>query len=161
MPESLSVPYVPGPSQVFTSWLPAPVAPLDLSHGGEVAVGTFTHLVWSTVAGLGVRVLWRAKEWWKPLALLPLSAAVAHHTLNNYAATHARTPADDWLENLQPTLALAPPAAVLLAMTADFVTLHRAKRRLPDTLLPAERRDGDTIAAALHYATLRLPWTPS
>ncbi|MFF5495174.1 PrsW family intramembrane metalloprotease [Streptomyces aquilus] len=159
VPESLSAPYVPGPAQVFTSWLPAPVAPLDLGRGGEVAVGTFTHLVWSALAGLGVGVLWRARGWWKPLALLPLGAAVAHHTLNNYAATHARTPADDWLENLQTPLRLAPLAALLLTMTADAVTLHRAKRGLPDTLLPAERRDGDTIAAVVHYASLRVPWT--
>ncbi|MBE8474123.1 PrsW family glutamic-type intramembrane protease [Streptomyces justiciae] len=160
VPESLSAPYVPGPAHVLTSWLPAPVAPLDLGRGGEVAVGTFTHLVWSALAGLGVGVLWRARGWWKPLALLPLGAAVAHHTLNNYAATHARTPADDWLENCETPLRLAPLAALLLAMTADVVALHRAKRRLPDTLLPAERRDGDTIAAVLHYASLRAPWTP-
>ncbi|SNX63723.1 protease prsW family protein [Streptomyces sp. TLI_55] len=160
VPESLSAPYVPGLAQVLTSWLPAPVAPLDLGRGGEVAVGTFTHLVWSALAGLGVGVLWRARGWWKPLALLPLGAAVAHHTLNNYAATHARTPADDWLANLQTPLRLAPLAALLLAMTADAVALHRAKRELPDTLLPAERRDGDTIAAVLHYASLRVPWTP-
>ncbi|MFI8530438.1 PrsW family glutamic-type intramembrane protease [Streptomyces aquilus] len=160
VPESLSAPYVPGPEQVLTSWLPAPVAPLDLGRGGEVAVGTFTHLVWSTIVGLGVGVLWRARGRWKPLALLPLGAAVAHHTLNNYAATHARTPADDWLENLRPTLGLAPLAALLLAITADLITLHRAKRALPDTLLPTERRDGDTIAAVLHYGALRVPWTP-
>ncbi|PWI17768.1 PrsW family intramembrane metalloprotease [Streptomyces sp. Act143] len=160
VPDSLSAPYVPGPVHVLTSWLPAPVASLDLSRGGEVTVATFTHLVWSTLAGLGVGVLWRASTWWKALALVPLGAAVAHHTLNNYAATHARTPADDWLDNLHPTLGLAPLAALLLAMTADTVVLHRAKRELPDTLLPAERRDGDTIAAVLSYASLRPPWTP-
>ncbi|MEU5886419.1 PrsW family glutamic-type intramembrane protease [Streptomyces sp. NPDC047461] len=160
VPDSLSAPYIPGPSQVFTSWLPAPVAPLDLGRGGEVHVATFTHLVWTAVAGLGIGVLFRAHGWWKPLALIPLGAATAAHTLNNYAATHARTPADDWLTSLNNVLWAALPAALLLAMTADLLALHRAKRDLPDVLLAAERRDGDTAAALIHYASLRPPWTP-
>ncbi|WAZ23829.1 hypothetical protein STRCI_005199 [Streptomyces cinnabarinus] len=117
-----------------------------------MSIPTFTHLVWTTVAGLGVGLLWRARGVWKVLALVPFGAAAAHHTLNNYAATHTRTKADQWLSDLDAILWAAPLTALLLAMTADLFALHRAKRGLPDVLLTAERRDGDTAAALLHYA---------
>ncbi|WP_328873556.1 hypothetical protein OHT76_27660 [Streptomyces sp. NBC_00287] len=50
--------------------------------------------------------------------------------------------------------------ALLLAMTADMLCLHRGKRRVPGVLLAAERTDGDTAAALIRYASRRFPWTP-
>jgi len=160
IPDSLSPPYVPGPAEVLTSWLPSPAAALDLGRTGEVAVATFTHLVWTALAGLAVGVLWRAGNWLKPLAAIPFAAAVAHHTLNNYAAGHSRGEAGDWLEALNGTLWAAPLLALLLAVQADLICLHRGKRRLPGVLLAGERRDGDTAATLIRYASLRIPWTP-
>ncbi|MEV6173288.1 PrsW family glutamic-type intramembrane protease [Streptomyces sp. NPDC051954] len=160
VPDSLSPPYVPGPGQVFTTWLPSPAAALDLAPGGGVTIATFTHLAWTALAGLGVGVLWRASAWWKPLALIPFGAATAHHTLNNYAGTNPGSGTRDWLQTMDAGLWAAPVVALLLAMAFDTTVLHRAKRRLPDTLLSTERRDGDTAAALIRYAAWRVPWTP-
>jgi hypothetical protein len=44
VPDSLSPPCIPGPGEVFTSWLPPPAATLHLGRTGEVTVATFTHL---------------------------------------------------------------------------------------------------------------------
>ncbi len=160
IPDSLAAPYVPGPGEVFTSWLPSPAAALDLGRTGDIAVPTFTHLAWSALAGLAVGILWRARSWWKPLAPIPFAAAVAHHTLNNYVSGHRAGEAGDWLETLDAWLWAAPLLPLLLSMTADTVCLHRAKRRVPDALLAAERTDGDTASALIRYASWRLPWTP-
>nr|WP_267964953.1 PrsW family glutamic-type intramembrane protease [Streptomyces fulvoviolaceus] len=160
IPDSLSPPYIPGPGEVFTSWLPSPAATLHLGRTGEVAVVPFEHLVLTTLAGLAVGVLWRARSWWKPLAVIPFAAAVTHHTLNNYAAGHSHGEAGKWLEALNDKLWAAPLLALLLAMTADLTCLHRGKRRLPGVLLAGERTDGDTAATLIRYASLRFPWTP-
>ncbi|WLW52525.1 PrsW family glutamic-type intramembrane protease [Streptomyces sp. YU58] len=160
IPDSLSPPYVPGPGEVFTSWLPSPAATLDLGRTGEVAVPTFTHLTWTTLAGLAAGVLWRAPRGAKPLAAIPFAAAVAHHTLNNYAAGHPGGEAREWFETLNGTLWAVPLLALLLAMTADLVRLYRGKRTLPGVLLAGERSDGDAVATLVRYASWRLPWTP-
>ncbi|MGI5377900.1 PrsW family glutamic-type intramembrane protease [Streptomyces sp. CA-251387] len=160
VPDSLSAPYIPGPGEVFTSWLPAPAAALNLGRTGEVTVPTFTHLAWTALAGLAVGILWRARVRLKPLALIPFGAAVAHHTLNNYAAGHSGGESGQWLENLDGKLWAAPLLALLLAMTADLACLRHGKRRLPGVLLAAERTDKDSAAALIRYASRRFPWTP-
>ncbi|MFI6930272.1 hypothetical protein [Streptomyces sp. NPDC050287] len=94
--------------------------------------------------------------------MLPFAAAVAHHTLNNYAAGpgHGRGDAARWLETLDDKLWAAPALALLLAMTADLICLHRAKRTLPGILLAGERTNGDTPGTLIRYASWRWPWTP-
>ena len=160
VPDSLSPPYIPGPGQVLTSWLPSPAASLDLGQTGDISVPTFNHLAWTAVAGLGVGFLWRAKGWMKPLVLVPLAVSVAHHTLNNYVVQHPTDrQAKQWLEHLDGKLWLAPLVALLLAMAVDSVCLRRGKRRIPGLLLSAERADGDTAAVLIRYACRRLPWT--
>ncbi|MER6417205.1 PrsW family intramembrane metalloprotease [Streptomyces sp. NPDC001137] len=160
VPDSLSPPYIPGPSQVLTSWLPAPAASLNLGQTGDISVPTFNHLAWTALVGLGVGLLWRAKGWMKPLALVPLAVSVAHHTLNNYVVQHpVDRQAKRWLEHLDGTLWLVPLVALLLAMAADWIWLRRGKRRIPGLLLSAERADGDTAAVLIRYASRRLPWT--
>ena len=160
VPDSLTPPYIPGPGQVLTSWLPSPAASLDLGQTGDIAVPTFNHLAWTAMAGLGVGLLWRAKSWVKSLAVVPLAASVAHHTLNNYVVQHPTDrQAKQWLEHLDGKLWLAPLAALLLAMAADWACLRRGKRRIPDLLLRAERADGDTAGVLIRYASRRLPWT--
>ncbi|WP_328873555.1 PrsW family glutamic-type intramembrane protease [Streptomyces sp. NBC_00287] len=108
VPDSLSAPYIPGPAEVFTSWLPSPAAPLNLGRTGEVMVPTFTHLVWTALAGLAVGILCRARSRLKPLALIPFGAAVAHHTLNNYVSGRPAREARDWLETLDAKLWAVP-----------------------------------------------------
>lgn len=162
IPDSLSPPYVPGWGEAATSWLPSPVATLHLDRTGDVTVATFTHLTWTTLAGLAVGILLRARKRWKPLAALPFAAAVAHHTLNNYVAGpgHARSEAAQWLATLDDRLWAAPLLALLLAMTADLISLHRARRTLPGILLAGERTNGDTAGNLIRYASWRWPWTP-
>lgn len=160
VPDSLAAPYIPGSGEVFTSWLPAPAAPLNLGRTGDVLVPTFQHLVWTALAGLAVGVLWRARSWFKPLAVIPFGAAVAHHTVNNYVSGHRAGEAREWLESVDAKLWAAPLLALLLAMTADVIRLRRGKRRLPGILLAAERTHGDTAAALIRYASWRFPWTP-
>ncbi|MFI7402960.1 PrsW family glutamic-type intramembrane protease [Streptomyces sp. NPDC049541] len=160
VPDSLTPPYIPGPSQVLTSWLPSPAASLDLGQTGDIAVPTFNHLAWTALAGLGVGLLWRLKSWVKPLAVVPLAASVAHHTLNNYVVQHPTDrQAKQWLEHLDGELWLAPLAALLLAMAADWVCLRRGKRGISGLLLSAERADSDTAAVLIRYASRRIPWT--
>ncbi|RPF35942.1 PrsW family glutamic-type intramembrane protease [Streptomyces sp. TLI_185] len=160
VPDSLSPPYIPGPGQVLTSWLPSPAASLDLGQTGDITVPTFNHLAWTALAGLGVGLLWRAKGWVKPLAMVPLGASVAHHTLNNYVVQHPTDrQAKQWLEHLDGKLWLAPLLVLFLAMTVDWVCLRRGKRRIPGLLLSAEQEDGDSAAALIRYASRRLPCT--
>ncbi|UXY32441.1 PrsW family glutamic-type intramembrane protease [Streptomyces sp. HUAS TT20] len=159
VPDSLSPPYIPGPAGVFTSWLPAPAATLDLGPTGDVTVATFSHLAWTAVAGLAVGFLCRARGWWKPLAVVPFAAAVAHHTLTNYVIRHPGGHPERWLNSLDSKLWAAPLVALLLAMTADWACLHRAKSSLPGILLKQERAAGDSAAALVRYATWCFPWT--
>ncbi|MEU7061690.1 PrsW family glutamic-type intramembrane protease [Streptomyces sp. NPDC046197] len=159
VPDSLSPPYIPGLAGVFTSWLPAPAAALDLGPTGDVTVATFSHLAWTAVTGLAIGILWRARGWWKPLAVVPFAAAAAHHTLTNYVIQHPGGHPERWLNSLDAKLWAAPLVALLLAMTADWACLHRAKSSLPGILLKTERADGDSAAALVRYAAWCLPWT--
>ncbi|MFE6284796.1 PrsW family glutamic-type intramembrane protease [Streptomyces sp. NPDC057877] len=161
VPDSLAPPYIPGVARIFTSWLPAPAASLGLGQAGDITVATFSHLVWTAVAGLGIGILWRAPGWLKPLSLVLVGAAAAHHALNNYVATHpTANQRERWLESVEDHLWAVPVAALLLAMAIDTASLRRGKRHLPDVLVGDERVDGDSAAALIRYAAWRLPWTP-
>ncbi|MFJ2418255.1 PrsW family intramembrane metalloprotease [Streptomyces brevispora] len=158
IPDGLSPPYVPGPHQVFSSWLPAPFATLEM--GQEAASATFSHLVWTALAGLGVGVLLRGRGWIRLLAVVPVAGAIGYHTLNNYVAQHYdATGAVQWLEKLDAKSWLMPLVCLALAMLVDLRQLHHGKSRIPGVLLAAEREAGDSSAALIHYAAWRLPWT--
>ncbi|MFB7560716.1 CdiA C-terminal domain-containing protein [Streptomyces brevispora] len=158
IPDGLSPPYVPGPHQVFTSWLPAPFATLEM--GQEAASATFSHLVWTALAGFGVGVLLRGRGWIRLLAVVPVAAAIGYHTLNNYVAQHYdATGAADWLEKLDAKSWLMPLICLSLAMIVDLRQLHHGKNRIPGVLLAGEREAGDSPAALIRYAAWRLPWT--
>ncbi|MEU8626747.1 PrsW family glutamic-type intramembrane protease [Streptomyces sp. NPDC048669] len=158
IPDGLSPPYVPGPHQVFTSWLPAPFATLEM--GQEAASATFSHLVWTALAGLGVGVLLRGRGWIRLLAAVPVAGAIGYHTLNNYAAQHYDViGAVHWLEKLDAKSWLIPLICLSLAMIVDLRQLHHGKSRIPGVLLAGEREAGDSSAALIRYAAWRLPWT--
>ncbi|MFG2328677.1 PrsW family glutamic-type intramembrane protease [Streptomyces sp. NPDC048604] len=157
VPDSLFPPYVPGPSQVLTAWFPAPSEQIDFI--GETAAGTFSHLVWTAVAGLGVGLLWRARGWVRLLGTLPIAAASVHHAVGNYAAQNPGEPASSWRETLDAHAWAAPLACLAIAMVVDLRRLHRGKRAVPDALLASERTDGDTLAALVRYAAWCLPWS--
>lgn len=160
IPDSLSPPYIPGPAQVLTAWLPAPSGSLGLGHTGPTATGTFSHLVWTALAGLGVGLLWRLPRWWKPVALIPVAVAVAHHTLNNHVAVNGRRgPQREWLESFDSRMWMISLAVLAVAMTVDLRHVYRGKRSMPEVLLTSERLDGDGIAALTRYAAWRLPWS--
>ncbi|MGY6023157.1 RNase A-like domain-containing protein [Streptomyces spinosirectus] len=157
IPDSLSPPYVPSPGQVLTSWLPAPFSQLDV--GGAPATDTFTHLVFSSMAGFGVGLLWRARGRLRLLSAFPIAAAAAYHALNNYTVQHPTSPATSWVEALDGKAWAAPLVCLALAMPADVRQLHRGKRTVPGILLTPERADGDSVGALLRYATWRVPWS--
>ena len=157
IPDSLSPPYVPGPEQVFTAWLPAPFSQLDL--GGPAVTETFSHLVFTAMAGLGVGLLWRARGWVRLWSLLPVAAAAAYHTVNNYAVQKPTSQAAHWLDSLDGKAWAAPLVCLAVAMAVDLRQIHRGKRTVPGVLLASERTDGDSPAALLRYATWRLPWS--
>ncbi|MFG1672241.1 RNase A-like domain-containing protein [Streptomyces sp. Y7] len=157
VPDSLSPPYVPGPGQVLTSWLPAPFSQLEL--GGPPVTETFTHLVFTAVAGFGVGLLWRAQGWIRLLSVLPIAAATVHHTVNNYAVQEHSGSAEKWLDSLNGVAWAAPLLCLAVAMAADLRRLHRGKAAVPDVLLASERADGDSIGALLRYAAWRPPWS--
>lgn len=160
IPDSLSPPYIPGPGQIFAAWLPAPSDSLGLGHTAPIVTATFSRLVWTALAGLGVGLLWRMPAWWKPIALVPAAVAVAHHTLNNYVAENGRQGQQrDWLEGLDSRMWSISLAALMLAMVIDLRQVHRGKRSMPDVLLTSEVTDGDGIAALTRYAAWRLPWS--
>lgn len=157
VPDSLSPPYVPGLGQVLTSWLPAPFSQLDL--GGPPVTETFTHLVFTAMAGFGVGLLWRGHGWIRLLSILPIAAAAAHHTVNNYAVQEHSAGTRELLESLNGPAWAAPLVCLAIAMAADLRRLHRAKGTMPDVLLASERADGDSPGALLRYAAWRLPWS--
>ncbi|MFF4802760.1 RNase A-like domain-containing protein [Streptomyces sp. NPDC001351] len=157
VPDSLSPPYVPGLKQVFVAWLPAPFSQLDL--GGPAVTETFSHLVFTAMAGLGVGLLWRARGWVRLLSALPVVAAATYHTVNNYAVQKPTSRAADWLESLDAKAWAAPLVCLAVAMVVDLRHIHRGKRTVPGVLLASERADGDSVGALLRYATWRLPWS--
>lgn len=157
IPDSLSPPYVPGLGQVLTAWLPAPFSQLDL--GGPAVTETFTHLVWTAVAGFGVGLLWRARGWVRLLSVLPLVAAAAHHMVKNYAVEEHASRATEWLESLDGMAWAAPLVCLAIATTVDLRQLHCGKRTMPGVLLASERVECDSLGALLRYAAWRLPWS--
>ncbi|MGI5373768.1 RNase A-like domain-containing protein [Streptomyces sp. CA-251387] len=158
IPDSLSPPYVPGLGQALTAWLPAPFSQLDL--GGPPVTETFTHLVWTALAGFGVGLFWRARGWVvRLLSVLPIVAAAVHHTVNNYAVEEHASRATRWLESLDGMAWAAPLVCLALAMVVDVRRLHRGKRTVPGVLLASERVDGDSPGALLRYAAWRPPWS--
>ncbi|MFD4344174.1 RNase A-like domain-containing protein [Streptomyces coelicoflavus] len=157
IPDSLFAPYVPSPEQVLTAWLPAPFG--QLSTGAVPTTDTFTHLVWTSVAGLGVGMLWRTRGWVRLLAPVPFLAASAYHTLHNYVVQEPGEWAEPWLETADANAWAAPLACLAVAMAVDVRQLHRGKRAMPDVLLDAERAEGDSVGALLRYATWHVPWS--
>ncbi|MCM2412807.1 PrsW family glutamic-type intramembrane protease [Streptomyces sp. RKAG290] len=157
IPDSLSPPFVPGPAKVFTAWLPAPSGSLDLGQAG--AAMTFTHLVWTAMAGLGAGLLWRTRGWRRLLSLLPVAVAITHHTLNNYTASKPGGSTERWLENLDGKAWVMPLVCLALAMVVDLRHLHRAKCTVPGILLATERAEGDSAAALFRYACWRPPFS--
>ncbi|MET8446361.1 RNase A-like domain-containing protein [Streptomyces sp. NPDC005209] len=157
IPDSLSPPYVPSPGQVLTAWLPAPFSQLDML--GPPGTETFTHLVWTAMAGFGAGLLWRARGWVRLLSVPPIVAAAAHHTLNNYAVQKPGSWATQWVESLDGKAWAAPLVCLAIAEVVDLRHIHRGKRAAPHVLLASERADGDSLGALLRYATWRLPWS--
>ncbi|MER6548352.1 RNase A-like domain-containing protein [Streptomyces sp. NPDC001250] len=157
IPDSLSPPYVPGLGQVLTAWLPAPFSQLDML--GPPVTETFSHLVWTAMVGFGVGLLWRARGWLRLLSVVPLAAAAAYHTVNNYAVQKPTSQAAHWLESLNGKAWAAPLVCLAIAMLADLRQIHRGKRAVPGVLLASERVDGDSLGALLRYASWRLPWS--
>jgi len=157
IPDSLSPPYVPGLGKVLTAWLPAPFSQLDL--GGPAATQTFSHLVFTAMAGFGVGLLWRARGWLRLLSVLPIASAAAYHTVNNYAVQKPSSPAAQWLESLNGKAWAAPLVCLAIATVVDLRQIHRGKRSVPSVLLSSERADGDSLGSLLRYAAWRLPWS--
>ncbi|MFD7715831.1 PrsW family glutamic-type intramembrane protease [Streptomyces sp. NPDC059814] len=157
IPDSLFPPYIPGLKQVFAAWLPGPTG--QSSIVGPQAAETFSHLVWTALAGLGVGLLWRTRGWVRVLAVVPVAAASAHHAVNNYAAEKSTEQAEQWLETLNEKAWAVPLVCLAIAMAIDLYQLHRGKRTVPGVLLATERTDGDTAAAMLRYASWRPRWT--
>ncbi|MFI6440001.1 RNase A-like domain-containing protein [Streptomyces sp. NPDC050759] len=157
IPDSLSPPYVPGLGQVLTAWLPAPFSQLEL--GGPAITETFSHLVFTAVAGFGVGLLWRARVWMRPLSVLPVAAAAAYHAVNNYAIQKPTSQAAHWLDSLDAKAWAAPLVCLAIAMVVDLSQIRRGKHTVPGVLLASERADGDSLGALLRYAAWRLPWS--
>ncbi|TQJ87376.1 PrsW family intramembrane metalloprotease [Streptomyces sp. SLBN-31] len=157
IPDSLSPPYVPGLKQVLTTWLPAPFSQLKL--GGPAVTETFSHLVLTAMAGLGAGLLWRARGWVRLVSALPVAAAVAYHTVNNYAVQEPASRAAHWLESLDGRAWAAPLVCLAIAGVVDLRQIHRGKRTVPGVLLTSERADGDSLGALLRYAAWRPPWS--
>ncbi|MEV7953599.1 PrsW family glutamic-type intramembrane protease [Streptomyces sp. NPDC087532] len=157
IPDSFFPPYVPGPVQVLTTWLPAPFSESSMSVAPTA--DTFTHLVWTAMAGLGVGLLWRARGWARLMGVLPWAAATAHHAVNNYAAEESTEWATHWLAELDAMAWLAPLVCLALAMALDLRQLRRGRRAVPRVLLSSECRDGDSAGALVRYAAWCLPWS--
>ncbi|MFD8305768.1 RNase A-like domain-containing protein [Streptomyces sp. NPDC059690] len=157
IPDSLSPPYVPGLEQVLTAWLPAPFSQLET--GGPAVTETFSHLVFTTMAGLGAGLLWRARRWARLVSALPVAAAVAYHTVNNYAVQEPTGRAAHWLESLDGKAWAAPLVCLAIAWIVDLRQIHRGKCEAPGLLLTSERADGDSLGALLRYAAWRPPWS--
>jgi hypothetical protein len=111
------------------------------------------------MAGLGVGLLWRARGWLRILSVLPIAAAAAYHTVNNYAVQKPTSQAAHWREALDAQAWAAPLVCLAIAVIVDLRQIHRGKRTMPGVLLSSERADGDSLGALLRYGTWRLPWT--
>jgi hypothetical protein len=158
VPVSLFPPYVPGPRQVFASWLPDPAGAFDTA-GGVVQVGVNQHLVWTVVAALGVGWLWRASGWRRVWAVVPIAAAIADHTLDNYTALHAYGTVQSVSETIDGWLWAGPLAALAAAVVLDVRHGVRGRRMMPEVLLAAERAGRPAMRVLAGYGAWCLPWS--
>src|SRR2546423_13082131 len=78
LPVSLAAPTVPGPGQILGSWLPVGVGSSGLVGGGGPGDNIDIHLVWSSVAALGLGLVVqsrRPQRWLAGLLLVALAGA--------------------------------------------------------------------------------------
>ncbi|RFU83259.1 PrsW family intramembrane metalloprotease [Streptomyces triticagri] len=154
-----AAPHIPGLEQVLTSWFPAPSGQLRLGAGAEYTA-TSPHLVWTTLGGLGVGLLWRGRRWTRLLSLPPVAAAIALHTLNNYVAEErSDRNAASLLKDLNEQIWLAPLACLAVAAAVDWIHARRIRPSFPDVQLPAERTGRTGPSALSAYAGWCVPWS--
>ncbi len=124
LPVDLSLPTVPGPWQIVTSWLPAGVAP-GLLFSNLPGAGLNLHLVWGCVVGLGAALLLRGPG--RRARLLGVGLVLLVGV--DHAAFNARLSGGDLANALTAPLNAARPlmwAYPLLALAVAVVVDRRA-----------------------------------
>ena len=160
IPVGLSAPTIPGPGHILTSWLPAGVAEGGLLGAGPADVINI-HLVWSSVAGLGVALALRQRQ---PrvrlggLALVVLAGA-------DHAAFNTRGVAGELARGLAAPLNAArglvwlyPLAALAAAVWLDRRELAIVSGR-SQAMLRAERGASIPSLGLVRLALARPPWS--
>jgi hypothetical protein len=157
----LSIQSVPGPSNLLTSWLPAGVGGFALL-GQNAADAINIHLVWSTLAGLGLALLLRSKVGRTRLIGVGLIAlAGLDHAANNAQAggVTARAFAEPFAA-VRHLVWLYPLIALGVAIRLDRQVLHRQLGLEPALYLAGENTDpGIALPVLTRAATARLPWS--
>jgi hypothetical protein len=150
---SLSPPYVPGAGSTLTSWLPAPVSQGFLLF--NLTPETYTHLIWSAVAGLGIGISLRARGLTRMLGLLPILFAGAEHAATNYdIALGGHSVLGDVLAA---PFVFADGLRWLYPLLCLGVAAYFDRRDLARTRAAAPALSAGALA---QFAMLRLPWTP-
>lgn len=157
----LSIQSVPGPTSLLGSWLPAGVGGFSL-FGHNAADAINIHLVWSTVAGLGLALLLRSATLRARLFGVGLIALTGlDHAANNaqFGGATARALAEPFTAVRQLAW-LYPLIALGTAIWLDRRVLRHELSSDPALRLAAESADPVTSTIELTSVSVRrLPWS--
>lgn len=158
---SLSAPTIRGPVELLGSWLPAPAGSWDLF--GPSTGSLNLHLLWTTIAGLGIGVVVRIRGWRRLLGLIPLLYASIDHAVNNLDGIRSPTGFGGLVVAAMEVVRLRLPLVILLLLIAataiDLRLLMPIRRAHPRLLTAAERSGRPGLVALGRYALVRPPWT--
>jgi hypothetical protein len=154
--------HVPGPFEIITSWLPAPVTAGDryVLLGGPM---THQHAVYSAFAAFGVGLVLLGKGWQRLLGLVPFAYACADHAAFNFDVV--RNDDGAWGSIASTVLAgnrlmwMYPLLLLLVAGLFDWRVIRAGKAAQTDVLLPAERGGEPGVVTLGRYAMVASPWT--
>lgn len=158
---SLSAPTIRGPLELLGSWLPAPAGSWDLFGTGTANLNL--HLLWTTIAGVGIGVVVRFRGWRRFLGLIPLLYAAVDHAVNNLDGIKSPTGIGGFAVAVMEAVRLRLPLLIFLLLIAttviDLRVLRPIRRQHPETLTAAERSGSPAVRALGRYALVWPPWT--
>ncbi len=168
-PSSFFPPFIPNLSGTIFSWIPAPVTKVDVS---AVEPDVAPHMVWSSIAGLGIGLFFKTKTRFRILALLLVAVAGVDHAVWNYQATESLLnagfydtygtsliePLTNIFQPARPAFWIWPLVAITTATIIDITALRRTRSNLA-RYIRIEPTLTQRFASNIAYAKLKPFWT--
>ena len=160
---SFEPPFVAHPDRILSSWVPAPASNVRLLEWGQT-LDPSIHVVWSTLAGLGLGLLLRSTGWWRLLGLTLILFAGYDHAGHNARLDSNRDPVFETLgvvsDLLEPLTWAVPLVSIVVAVVLDGRVLACQRDLHPELLLAGETASpGSGLLALARFVFVRPPWT--